>query len=170
MNSYKRVVNRAIAAGLVLLAVLVVPSCDTFPSDAGVGVTLGPGGVVQVRYQPCAAGDARKVTLFLVRGQIWADPDGKSGDPADVILWSISRVAREPSATNITIGEAPTGYRTVVPLSRVLPRSAPLGVQVEAVVNAGVTFTISELRPGEVLNGHQQRLSLAEFEEQACPN
>jgi hypothetical protein len=79
---------------------------------------LGPGGEVQVRYKPCAAGEAKKVTLFLVHGQIWADPDGKSGDPADVILWGISRVGGAPSATNFTIRPALTGYRTLVPLSR----------------------------------------------------
>jgi len=74
-------------------------------------------------------------------------------DMNDVVLWQIERTSAAgdvESVEEILIGQAPAGYRTVVPLSSPLPATS-LDVDVDRRrPDGGVTFKAANLREGSL--------------------
>jgi hypothetical protein len=124
------------------LVVLGAASCDPFPADQAIGVTITSSGQVQVAYVSCGTESVRDVEVVI--------PNGIAGDSNDVVLWRIHRESGPAGGGPFTVGTTPAGFDTTVPWSSPLPVDATLAAVITSDRASGVGdfFVTKDLKRG----------------------
>jgi hypothetical protein len=149
---------------LITLSVVSV-SCDSFPANALLGLSLGnEPGTLEIHLVPCPR--ERLEAIRLVQSD-----DAVIGDSGDENLWAIES-GRIPVPATIVVGEAPPGTNELTPWKGPQTAGEQLGLLVKTNLFDGVAaFRTSDLRRGRIYSDGD-RLTLAEFRERArrtCP-
>jgi hypothetical protein len=140
-------VRRRLVIGLAVLVTLLACAGYFLGGDRAYGSqTIGvylAGGRPAVLLYSCAG---RPVTTLSV-----AKPDFHAA--TDEVLWRIERTSAAgdgESMEEIRIGQAPAGYRTVVPLSAPLPSTSLYAIVSRKRLEGVVTFKVADLREGSL--------------------
>lgn len=134
-------------------------ACET--DKSGIGVTLSPGGEVEILVKTCR----ENATVKEIRLEDYRDGDDKA------VVWRI--VSREGSALRaFTLGESPAGFETIQPLDEpsLLSTRVVAVVVTSEVKHQGVTFDPGKLRQGVVAMAASHELTTAEFAERSVCN
>jgi hypothetical protein len=137
--------ERIVTAILALTASFLASSCDTYPADNALGVTLASDGGIIMQYVSCQNELVHSVQLFLNKND-----DPFIGNKGDELLWGIASEAGSPVDTFI-VGDTPAGFTEVTAFSSSLSAGEPLGILLNTTkVEAGSRFRVSDLKPDRI--------------------
>jgi hypothetical protein len=141
-------------AALLLILGATAADCGHEPPELRLGVANRDGQMVAV-YEPCPGERVDRVQLLKVVGSL--------GGGDDLSVWEIRRSSRSGTSRRFVFGEAPSGWRVVVPYPSTLEYPVTLQVTDEGGVSSQKILTGPVSAPPGQVWGGGELMPLDEF-------
>jgi hypothetical protein len=143
-----------------LLLMLVLTSCDEFPANSKLGVSIDPQDVLSIHFIACPGELVTDLSVVVLEGAF-------VGDENDEILWEISSSPGGSLPLVLQYGDVPPGFAETVQAQPLPPSEIQLGINVNTMSSgSAVVFDVGGLSEGRAFSDGAS-LDFTEFERRA---